>query len=153
MCKGFRKHIRVWALCLATLFAAYYATTALFTHVHVVNGVMLVHSHPFSHSHSHSDGQTLALHFLSTFSSLEPGHTEVETPDLHLLYSLPYIKNTFHAVCCCTEGMYLVLLLYYRSYWEFEEHSINFLGANNEKYINLLMGVVCALCQLYYCIR
>lgn len=39
MCKGFRKHIRVWALCLATLFAAYYATTALFTHVHVVNGV------------------------------------------------------------------------------------------------------------------
>lgn len=80
MCKGFRKHIRVWALCLATLFAAYYATTALFTHVHVVNGVMLVHSHPFSHSHSHSDGQTLALHFLSTFSSLEPGHTEVETP-------------------------------------------------------------------------
>ncbi|WP_456102415.1 hypothetical protein [Phocaeicola plebeius] len=70
-------------------------------------GVMLVHSHPFSHSHSHSDGQTLALHFLSTFSSLEPGHTEVETPDLHLLYSLPYIKNTFHAVCCCTEGMYL----------------------------------------------
>ena len=96
MCKGFRKHIRVWALCLATLFAAYYATTALFTHVHVVNGVMLVHSHPFSHSHSHSDGQTLALHFLSTFSSLEPGHTEVETPDLHLLYSLPYIKN----YCC-----------------------------------------------------
>lgn len=87
--------------------AAYYATTALFTHVHVVNGVMLVHSHPFSHSHSHSDGQTLALHFLSTFSSLEPGHTEVKTPDLHLLYSLPYIKNTFHAVCCCTEGMYL----------------------------------------------
>ena len=88
MCKGFRKHIRVWALCLATLFAAYYATTALFAHVHVVNGVMLVHSHPFSHSHSHSDGQTLALHFLSTFSSLEPGHTEVKIPDLHLLYSL-----------------------------------------------------------------
>lgn len=107
MCKGFRKHIRVWALCLATLFAAYYATTALFTHVHVVNGVMFVHSHPFSYSHSHSDGQTLALHFLSTFSSLEPGHTEVKTPDLYLLYSLPYIKNTFHAVCCCTEGMYL----------------------------------------------
>ena len=39
MCKGFRKHIRVWALCLATLFAAYYATTALFTHVHMVNDI------------------------------------------------------------------------------------------------------------------
>lgn len=62
MCKGFRKHIRVWALCLATLFAAYYATTALFTHVHVVNGVMLVHSHPFSHSHS-----VLPLQYCSTF--------------------------------------------------------------------------------------
>lgn len=153
MCKGFRKHIRVWALCLATLFAAYYATTALFTHVHVVNGVMLVHSHPFSHSHSHSDGQTLALHFLSTFSSLEPGHTEVETPDLHLLYSLPYIKNTFHAVCCCTEGMYLRAPPVLFSYWEFEEHSINFLGANNEKIYQFADGSGMRSCQLYYCIR
>ena len=102
MCKGFRKHIRVWALCLATLFAAYYAMTALFTHVHVVNGVMLVHSHPFSHSHSHSDGQTLALH--------------------------------------C-------------SYWEFEEHSINFLGANNEKIYQFTDGSGMRSCQLYYCIR
>ena len=31
------------------------------------------------------------------------------------------------------KGCTFVLLLYYRSYWEFEEHSINFLGANNEK--------------------
>lgn len=120
---------------------------------HVVNGVMLVHSHPFSHSHSHSDGQTLALHFLSTFSSLEPGHTEVKIPDLHLLYSLPYIKNTFHAVCCCTDGMYLRAPPVLSSYWEFEEHSINFLGANNEKIYQFADGSGMRSCQLYYCIR
>lgn len=109
--------------------------------------------HPFSHSHSHSDGQTLALHFLSTFSSLEPGHTEVKIPDLHLLYSLPYIKNTFHAVCCCTDGMYLRAPPVLSSYWEFEEHSINFLGANNEKIYQFADGSGMRSCQLYYCIR
>lgn len=146
MCKGFRKHIRVWALCLATLFAAYYATTALFTHVHVVNGVMLVHSHPFSHSHSHSDGQTLALHFLSTFSSLEPGHTEVETPDLHLQYipcrMLLYGRDVPPCSSCT-----IVLI------GNLKNIVLIFLGANNEKIYQFADGSGMRSCQLYYCIR
>lgn len=98
MCRGFRKHPRVWAFCLATLFASYYAATALFAHVHVVNGVMLVHSHPFTKSHSHNDGQTLALHFLSSFHSLEAGQTDLELPNLYVLYSL--VENWKSLLSC-----------------------------------------------------
>lgn len=107
MYKSFRKHMRIWALCLATLFAAYYATTALFAHVHVVNGVMLVHSHPFTKSHSHNDGQTLALHFLSSFSSLEAEHTEIELPNLLLLYSLVGRLEVSPVVSSYAAGIYL----------------------------------------------
>ena len=39
------------------------------------------------------------------------------------------------------KGCTSVLLLYYCSYWEFEEHSINFLGANNEKIYLTYAGI------------
>ncbi len=48
------------------------------------------------------------------------------------------------------KGCTFVLLLYYRSYWEFEEHSINFLGANNEK-IYQLKTPICT-CSIHYLI-
>lgn len=51
MYKGIRRYLRTVACGLAILFASYYATTALFAHVHVVNGVILVHSQPFTKSH------------------------------------------------------------------------------------------------------
>lgn len=47
------------------------------------------------------------------------------------------------------KGCTFVLLLYYRSYWEFEEHSINFLGANNEKIYQFADGSGMRSCQLY----
>lgn len=106
MCRGFRKHLRVWAFCLATLFASYYAATALFAHVHVVNGVMLVHSHPFTKSHSHNDGQTLALHFLSSFHSLEAGQTDLELPNLYVLYSLVEKLEISPVVSSYAAGIY-----------------------------------------------
>lgn len=73
MYRGLRRYLRTVACGLAILFASYYATTALFAHVHVVNGVMLVHSHPFTKSHSHNDGQTLALHFFPVFTLWKQG--------------------------------------------------------------------------------
>ena len=48
------------------------------------------------------------------------------------------------------KGCTSVLLLYYRSYWRFEEHSINFLGANNEKIYQFADGSGMRSCQLYY---
>lgn len=107
MYKAFRKYLRIWAFCLAALFASYYATTALFAHVHVVNGVMLVHSHPFTKSHSHNDGQALALHFLSSFHSLEAGYTDIEIPNLYVLCSLVEMLDVSLVVSSCTTGIFL----------------------------------------------
>lgn len=79
------KHTRIWCRTLAslflTIFLAYYAIISAYAHVHVVNGVMVVHSHPFSDLHSHTAGQTLVLHFLTDFHSLEASEPYfVESP-------------------------------------------------------------------------
>lgn len=66
-----KRHIQILAVGLLTLFATYYTIVALYAHIHVVNGVMLVHSHPFNKPHNHSNGQTLSLHFLSSPHMLE----------------------------------------------------------------------------------
>lgn len=39
---------------LLTVFMAYYAIISVYAHVHVVNGVMVVHSHPFKDKHRRS---------------------------------------------------------------------------------------------------
>lgn len=73
---------------LLTVFMAYYAIISVYAHVHVVNGVMVVHSHPFKDKHSHPTGQTLVLHHLTHFNSLEAGPAaEIEAPDVKLIHT------------------------------------------------------------------
>lgn len=52
---------------LPILFISYLASITLFAHVHVVNGVTIVHSHPFKKgaAHEHSTVELLLVHFLS----------------------------------------------------------------------------------------
>lgn len=107
MYKGLRRYLRTVACGLAILFASYYVTTALFAHVHVVNGVILVHSHPFTKSHSHNAGQALALHFLSSFYSLEAGQTDIELPNLYVLCSLAERLEISPVVSSYAAGIYL----------------------------------------------
>ncbi len=70
---------------LLALFAGYLIGIMSFTHVHCVNGVMIVHSHPFQGSHDHTASDTLTLHFLSTFDTLEPVGCDVLHPVWQLL--------------------------------------------------------------------
>ena len=73
---------------LLTVFMAYYAIISVYAHVHVVNGVMVVHSHPFKDKHSHPTGQTLVLHHLTHFNSLEAGPAaKIEAPDVKLIHT------------------------------------------------------------------
>ena len=59
-------------LMLLTLFLAYQASITMFAHVHYVNGVMLVHSHPSADSqHTHTESQILTLAQVSHWSGLE----------------------------------------------------------------------------------
>jgi hypothetical protein len=101
------RHIRIWALGLLTLFAVYYTVTTLYVHIHEVNGVVIVHSHPFTEHHSHSGGQALTLHYLSTFTSLDWHTAESVCPDFPLLYLLTFNFNAFHTLALYGEGIYL----------------------------------------------
>ncbi len=56
---------------LPILFVSYLVSFTFFTHVHVVNGVTIVHSHPFKKgaAHEHSTVELLQIHFLSHFTA------------------------------------------------------------------------------------
>ena len=59
------RNILKWFLPL--LFIAYLGGITLFTHSHVVNGVIIVHSHPFKGEHEHTETQVETIFFLSSF--------------------------------------------------------------------------------------
>ena len=52
---------------LPILFVSYLVSLTFFAHVHVVNGVTIVHSHPFKKgtAHEHSTVELIHIHFLS----------------------------------------------------------------------------------------
>ena len=58
---------------LLTLFVAYQASIMHFSHIHYINGVMIVHSHPSTNNqHTHTEGQALTLAHISHWSGIEP---------------------------------------------------------------------------------
>lgn len=62
---------------------------AAYTHFHIINGVMVVHAHPYHGEHSHTEGQLLVLNFFSHFYSDEASETISFTiPVRPLLYIL-----------------------------------------------------------------
>ncbi len=60
---------------LLALFLAYYCSISFFTHSHVINGVTIVHSHPFQKNddgtpkHGHTSGQIQLISQLSHFNT------------------------------------------------------------------------------------
>ena len=52
---------------LPLLFLAYWGGVTLFTHSHVVNGVIIVHSHPFKTGHQHTESQAETIFFLDHY--------------------------------------------------------------------------------------
>lgn len=62
---------------LLILFCGYFASVTFFSHAHIVDGVTIVHSHPYkSHTgnkpfnHNHSNDGFLLIHFISHFIAL-----------------------------------------------------------------------------------
>lgn len=67
-----RKYIFI-PLFLLALFVIYQASITLFSHVHYVNGVMIVHSHPSTdNEHTHTEGQILTFAHVSDWAGVEP---------------------------------------------------------------------------------
>lgn len=55
---------------LLLLFCCYYSSISMFSHVHIVNGSSIVHSHlGGGNEHSHSDSQYAVIDMLSHFQS------------------------------------------------------------------------------------
>ena len=102
-----RRHIIVWSVFLLTLFSVYYAMVAKYTHVHIINGVMVVHSHPFHGEHSHTQGQLLVLNFFSHFYSDEASDTVCFTiPIRSLLYTLEDEYEESSSLSDFSDGIY-----------------------------------------------
>lgn len=60
-------------LMLLTLFVMYQVSITMFAHVHYVNGVMIVHSHPSAdNEHTHTEGQILTMAQMSGWTGTEP---------------------------------------------------------------------------------
>ena len=89
MFKTIRKYIVACSAFLLIIFSVYYTMVAMYTHFHIINGVTVMHAHPFHGEHSHSQGQLLVLDLFSHFYSDEVGDTvSFSIPTRPLLYTL-----------------------------------------------------------------
>lgn len=67
------------AVCLLALFVAYQMSITMFSHVHYINGVMIVHSHPSDdNQHNHTETQVITLVQAASFIGVEPAQTWIE---------------------------------------------------------------------------
>jgi hypothetical protein len=83
---------------LLFLFLGYYGSITLFTHSHIINGVTIVHSHPFNKDKGdgttkmpHSEKQLLLIQLLSEFLSAAALVSLAVFVLRSLLYELPFI--------------------------------------------------------------
>ncbi len=102
-----RRHI-LSPLLLLALFLTYQVSITAFTHVHIVNGVMIVHSHPSSQKHhQHTSGQVISIAHLSTIHTLPAEVGTTIAVDRPVLYVLEYQTDTFRAKAFHTRGVHL----------------------------------------------
>lgn len=58
---------------LLTIMSGYLFSIVTFTHVHTIDGVRIVHSHPFKDAHhQHSPQQTILFHALTHYDCIVP---------------------------------------------------------------------------------
>ena len=85
----FEKKRLLIPLFLLTLFVSYQVSITMFAHMHYINGVMIVHSHPSTDNlHTHSEGQILTLAQMSEWASVEPDFVTLGEVNLSVFYTL-----------------------------------------------------------------
>jgi len=85
---------------LLILFLGYYSSITFFTHIHIINGVTIVHSHPFnsdkggeSSNSPHSNKELQIIQLLSDFFTTAVSLSFTVILFRSLLYKIP-IKST-----------------------------------------------------------
>ena len=106
--KLWRKKIMRYFLLL--LFLGYYGSITLFNHTHIVNGVAIVHSHPYNPfsgkkpiNHHHSTNEFIFIHFLSHFV----------TTFLAFFIALNVVRSLIHIIANRLIGNYKVFNGFY----------------------------------------
>lgn len=92
---------------LLVLFVSYYSSITLFYHTHLVNGEVIVHSHPFSkknqkpfQSHSHSSSTYIHIqHLMYAVWESSPETPQITEPVISFCeykvgYTLPFIHSS-----------------------------------------------------------
>ena len=93
---------------MLTLFVTYQAGISMFSHIHYVNGVMLVHSHPTSdNQHTHTEGQILTMAHVSSFVGIEPIFVVVGEVHLPVLYTLESGQDSHSLADSCAHSISL----------------------------------------------
>lgn len=69
---GKERHNKFISVLLLALFLSYNVGITMFVHIHIIDGVAVTHSHPFTSSnHSHTSSQLVVIGQLSSFQGLE----------------------------------------------------------------------------------
>ena len=90
-------------LFLLTLFVGYQVSISMFTHVHYINGVMIVHSHPSNdNQHTHTQGQILTMAQMSEWATVEPDFVTLGEVNLSVIYSLVCNRSSCYVQDKCT---------------------------------------------------
>ena len=99
------RRLKIKSALALVLFAFFFASTNLFTHVHEGPEGRIVHSHPWSGKpHSHSDSELQLLQLISANVYLDSGQAEIipaESPEYSVLLipDLPeVVRSLFHHV-------------------------------------------------------
>jgi len=96
----FKQNIRrTLSLLLLGLFLGYFVGLNFFQHTHVINGQLIVHSHPFSSTEQHSHSVNL-IHVLQQLS-----HFDSKIVSLVLL--IVVLPNLFYAFNCHANNVVL----------------------------------------------
>lgn len=100
-----RKTVKYSSVLMLLVFAFFFASTNLFTHVHYGEEGRIVHSHPWSaKSHNHTDAQFQTIQLLSAnlFQSQEEFHLDIPYLYAEVLISFPlpeiHISTLIHHV-------------------------------------------------------
>jgi len=91
---------KLLSVLLLILFLGYYSSITFFTHIHIINGVTIVHSHPFnsdkggeSSNSPHSNKELQIIQLLSDFFTTAVSLSFTVILFRSLLYKIP-IKST-----------------------------------------------------------
>lgn len=100
------KKMRIsFSFVLLALFITFKASLVLFAHVHIINGVTIVHSHPYSDkNHNHSLPQVVTIASAASLQAVEPVTVKIVEVVRPLLCEMEHVSgvpslSVRHAPC------------------------------------------------------